>query len=106
MSPRITGAALGLLAFIAAPMVASSARAQINSPSSVQSHQELIQKLKEAREIADENGNNSSQDPITAREFYQQESELTSLIQRLKRGEKVSPQDITEALKSPSASTF
>jgi hypothetical protein len=100
MSPRIAAAALGIAAIVGAPLMASAVRAQINPPSS-QSQAQLVQKLRDAREVAAENANSWTQEPITAREFGEQEAQLNDLIQRLKRGEKVSPSEVDRALQSP-----
>jgi hypothetical protein len=101
MSKKIIGVALGLAAFAAAPFIASTAVAQISTPTEAQQNEQLIQKLRDAREVAEDNANSWTQEPITSREFADQESQLNGLIQRLKRGEKVSPSEIDEALKSP-----
>jgi hypothetical protein len=101
MSPGFAGVAFGLVAFVAVPLIAFSARAQINAPSPVPNQNQLIQKLQDARQIAAQNENSWSQEPITSREFGQQEAQLTDLIQKLKRGEKVSPSEVDQALQPP-----
>jgi hypothetical protein len=42
-----------------------------------------------------------SQEPLTQSEFDLQQRRIERLIERLQRGERVSPQDINEVLKSP-----
>jgi hypothetical protein len=101
MSAKVAGVALGLVAFVAAPLMASTACAQINNPASPQQQEQLIQKLQEAREVASQNQASWTQEPITSREFGQQEAQLTDLIQKLKRGENVTPYQVDQALKSP-----
>jgi hypothetical protein len=101
MSPKSSGVVLGLVALVAAPLMVPAAHAQIDASATTPQNAQLIQKLRGAREIAKENEASWTQEPITSREFADQESQINSLIQRLKRGENVSPAQINDALKSP-----
>jgi hypothetical protein len=101
MSPKNSGVVLGLVALAAAPLMVSAAHAQTDASATTPQNVQLIQKLRGAREIAKENEGSWTQEPITSREFADQESQINRLIRRLKRGEHVSPSQINDALKSP-----
>jgi hypothetical protein len=94
----MTGAALVVAAAL---FLVSPAGAEVNAPNQASQNEQVIQKLQEAKEIANENARSWTQEPITSREFLHQEARIDNVIQKLKRGEKVSQSEIDEVLTSP-----
>jgi len=101
MSARKIGLVLGLAAFMAAPAIAARAAAQTETSTVPEQRAALLERLRDAREVAADNARDWTQEPITSTDFSIQEEHINHLIQRLKEGKTVSAQQVDRALKSP-----
>ncbi len=75
--------------------------AQVNTPQVSPDSGAQIQKLQKGLALAQRNEKEWPEEPLTQWDFAEQQKQIERLIERVKRGEKVSPQEIDQVLESP-----